>query len=218
MPFYSKMDDLHLDDQIKVLVARATMRAGQKDRQVKKIKGNLKTTVSNESIINYLKDYLNRIEISQSKSYRKGFKRMHDIDPVTRPMGVSVGHKLDGSTRIVKVPNDVRVIKALEILGIGRPSTVAYHAGKISQKFLSDDGFVNKKGDMAISTAKRLVPNLLKKEHQEVVDFLINNVENKELDYELRASKALSVMGISTPKKGEDTGGPGQELPYGLNS
>lgn len=218
LPLYSSTDDLHMDDQVKVLLARDLMRSGQIDRRLKVKKGRLESSIQNKDLFDYLSPYLDRLEISQGYSYRVGLKRQHVVDPVTKPFGISIGIKLSGGVRLIEIPNDVRVLMALEALGIGRPSTVAHHSGRISSKYINQEGFVNKKGDMAIITTKQLVPNLLKKEPQEMVDLIINNVENKELNYDLRVSKALSVMGIRTTHGDGASPTNDLSLPYGLNA
>lgn len=218
IPFYSPMTDLHLDDQIKVLVARELMRAGQKDRELRTKKGRIKDSVQNQSVINYLSKYRDRIEIEQSETYRKGLKNKQYIDPVGKPLGVSIGNQVNKTTRVIKYGNDIRVLMALEDIGIGRPSTVAHHSNSIAKRYLSNDGFVNKRGHMVVMTTRQLVPNLLKKEPKEVVDFLINNIENKQLDYEARAKKALSVIGINPERRDNVGADQSHELPYGFNN
>lgn len=218
IPMYSSMADLHLDDQVKALLARHMFRSGQKDRRITNRKGRIDASIKNEGLLRYLQPYLDRIVLEQRLSYRKGLNRVQHVDDVSKPMGIPIGKKVNDTTSLITYPNDVRILKGLDALGIGRPSTVAGHATSISSRFMDEQGKVNKKGHMVIMTTRQLVPNLLKKEPQEVVDFLINNIENKELDYEVRASKALSVMGIRIAKKDQGTASPEPDLPYGFNN
>lgn len=217
-PLYSPIDDLHIDDQVKVLMARELMRAGQKDRKVTHMMGRLKTSTDNQNLLAYLEPYLGRLELTRTVTYRSGYTKTQDVDTLSKPLGIAIGEKVGQKTRLIRYQNDVRVLMALENLGIARPSTVAHHAGAISKRYLEPSGLVNGKGRMLTEITKQVVPNLLKKEPQEVVDFLINNTENKELDYEVRASKALSVMGVRLPKTDPSGLSPDADLPYGLNT
>lgn len=109
--------------------------------------------------------------------------------------GRLLGEELFSGIRAVKISPDIRVLQVLRHLGIGRPSTLADHAEKISKHYFSSDGTLNKRAYLAVERAREVLPELLNEDALRLVEESIYQ-SAPGVKHENRINQALSRSGL----------------------
>ncbi|WP_425263686.1 DNA topoisomerase [Vibrio owensii] len=188
---FTKLEDLSPQDRVYSVLLRHSLRVAKANQVI------TKSEVSNVEVLEReLKNKLRRedihLKIIQRKAHVIGMMTSAPMYPEFMPCGIKKYDKA-GSVKVRVIPKDQVVAKILYKNGLGRPSTFAYHAEKISKKFFKNDGTLNHRGENALRNTKRSIPELVKISSYHHLE---NNFMSSEKGYEEKIDLALQILGV----------------------
>lgn len=203
IPYSSNLKDLSLPDQILVILARNIMRSGQGDREIHLDKGIISNSEHSKKWNELLSGWPSGYSITRKYTSRAGYTRKQIINEKIKPLGHMVFDYVINKAYIRRFKKDWIVANVMVCNNLGRPSTIAYHADKISRKMLNENGYINGYAQSSINRAAILSPGLLDINNSIEIEELLHSKGNKGIKERIIEALIMSkvVTGITDNKK-----------------
>jgi DNA topoisomerase IA len=196
---FSSLSSYDLEDQVMILLLRNTFRSGQKNRKIITRVASVDTLSKSINDWNtFMNAYSVNPKITRTITKINNKRNFQVINDSFSPMGnkLSVFSEL---TRLKIIPRDSLVFDLMRKLSVGRPSTMAYHATKISNLFISKDYSINYKGIQSMNKAGMLAPGLLSAEiSNEIENELLNFQSNNNIKQRIESTLKKSGINIDS--------------------
>lgn len=183
-------------EQALILLMRNTFRSGQKNRKISVRSAEISpSSKNNDDWSVFLQKYGLSMVARRTATYIEGRKQIQPINNNFSPMGKPLS-SLVSESRFRMIPKDLLVFNLMTRLGIGRPSTMAMHAAKISRAFISNDYSLNYKGIQSLNKTAMLANNLLSIDiARDIESILLSLSSNRNTNQ--RVSECLAKAGIN---------------------
>jgi DNA topoisomerase IA len=196
----ASFNDIELEDQILILLSKRAL----------KVSGNIKTITKTGRVLNNdLSNAILRIEIDYGtkitvqQTVLVNGQRETIINNDFNCQGLETSNGFYGATKYRRLPKDLIVAKLMNDNGLGRPSTLVYHADRIANRALSPSFTLNYFGEASLTRARTFIPLLLNLDKSIQVERSLS--ENNGMNISDRILSANSILEIGLSNTSEDS-------------